>query len=291
MSDLISSAVTASGGVLVALIGKWTGRFDFSLKRVGSVADRRLIFDLFSDDHILEAPYLLTCATKLWKSNEISDAEKREGLQELVEAVRGLKTQLKYLPEATELIQPGPKYGGASVWAVCGAKPEIFADPFYEANVDSFRKGNHVERVFFIPSEIIEADAIKKAMDSHFKARRDDDANARMLVRTFSKVGKRARGDWGLPPGFGMTVVGERRNGEVDPSLMTAVLIHWGGLTDPDSHHGVILKSRPWTTYFWNVYKQIRKVAPVAKDSPDADTFLKSDEGAHYHVLGMEKVK
>jgi hypothetical protein len=207
----------------------------------------------------VKAPYLLACAVALQDNPNVSARDKREALEELASEIHTLKDENLYIHSVIAYVETH------AVWAVCGKKTGPNASRFYEANETSFRgakhsdrNGNYIERAFLPPTTAAEAESIKEAIERcHFRhgmlvraLRRDQDADE-------------VRHSHNFPPGFGMTIMGERKrragDPEGDPDRKDAVLVHWGGLDyRAGTHYGVVLKHGAWLAYFWDVFEQIR---------------------------------
>jgi hypothetical protein len=213
---------------------------------------------LFERPNAGKAPYLLACAATLQQRPDFSVRDKREAIEELGEELRNLKDENDYIGAVVSDIRK------SSVGAVCGRKTKQNAPNFFEANKESYRAHNYIERAFFPPTTTEEAKSIRSAIqDHHFPIG--------MLVRALwpEQDPEDVRHTLILPPGFGMTIMGERtrpgNNDECDPKSKYGVLIHWGGVGTGTHHHGVILKKNAWLEYFWDdVFTKVRGVTRIA---------------------------
>lgn len=211
---------------------------------------------LFEQPDAVKAPYLLACAAALQQNPDVSVRDKREAIEELGKALRKLKNETEYIGEVINHIAE------KSVWAVCGRKTNENAPNFFKANVTSYENHNYIERAFLPPTTSAEASSIRKAIeDYHFPKG--------MIVRALSRDqdADGVRHTYILPPGFGMTIMGEatrtKTNDKRDPTSKYAVLIHWGGM-GAGRHYGVILRKKAWLDYFWGVFERVRGVTDIA---------------------------
>jgi hypothetical protein len=170
----------------------------------------------------------------------------RKALLELVDCLNHLAADEGYLHEAAKLIRRN------AVWAICGAKSEDTGRVFYAANRWSRGQGRHIERVFLPPATPQESRAVLQVIQAHFRFR--------MRVRAFTSWPFPAVNvAFQLPPGFGMTLMGPRR------ASLEAVLVHWGGITSPPHHQGVILRSPAWLSHFSQLYDRISSRTVVVR--------------------------
>lgn len=226
---------------------------------------------LFSQPDAVKAPYLLASAAALHQNPDVSARDKSEAIEELSSEIRTLKNEIRYIGAVINDVKTH------SVWAVCGRKTDQNAPNFYKANQESFKAGNYIERTFLSPTTAAEAKSIKMAIDQfHFPTG--------MLVRTLNpnQNADGVREAHNLPPGFGMTIMGDGTrldgNPQRDPDRKYAVLIHWGGVGHAATHYGVVLKKQGWLDYFWGVFEQLRGVTDIV--NPDRvsrtwDDFIK----------------
>ncbi|MBI4547089.1 MAG: hypothetical protein HY707_03855 [Ignavibacteriae bacterium] len=218
---------------------------------------------LFHQPDAVKAPYLLACAAALHRKPDVSDRDKRKAIEELGAEIRELNNEIKYIGAMINDVKTH------SVWAVCGRKTDHSAPSFYEANQESFDAGNYIERAFLPPTTVAEAASIQKAIQAyHFPKG--------MLVRALNKNQNAddVRHAHILPPGFGMTIMGECNrlagNPQCDPDSKYAVLIHWGGMDSAGTHYGVVLRQKGWLDYFWNIFKQLRGVTDIVNPGGDS---------------------
>jgi hypothetical protein len=214
------------------------------------------IRNLFEQPGAKEAPYLLACAAALQQKPGVSVFDKKEAIEELSNELCELKNEHKYIAGVIEDIE------NHAVWAVCGRKTNEAAPSFFEANLKSYRNHNYIERLFLPPTTSTEAGSIQNAIEHyHFP-------NG-MLVGVLKPEldADAVRHTHSLPPGFGMTIMGNRNRTETnekrDPESMYAVLIHWGGM-EAGRHYGVILRKDVWLDYFWDVFFKIRGNTDIA---------------------------
>ena len=210
------------------------------------------IEQLMSQPKASDAPFLMAAAAHLYSHCEDRRAA-RVAIRELVKELRDLRTEQRYLPDITAAVK------SHCVWAVCGRKTDDAAESFWEANACSHGKGNTIERIFIPPRNDEEERSLETAIQRHLAGG--------MTVRAF---GPRWKGsdvlfNWKLPEGFGMTLLGRRRESADQPPELTRVLIHWGYIGDKVPHEGVILTSPAWTAHFWELYEQMAlKAQPTA---------------------------
>jgi TIR domain len=215
---------------------------------------------LFETESAVRSPYMLAAAAEVWRE-QLDGRE--DALRELIEEVRALKNENEYIGAARELIQR------SSVWAVCGKKSKNNWHAFLGANQKSKRGGRRIERIFFPPDKTEKAE-IHKAIEIHLESA--------MLVRVFPNEvsALRVYCQWNLPIGFGMTLIGESKEGSEEPEQLEAVLVHWGGDgTQASQHYGVILRHQIWTDHFYRLFTRIQGITdPEPVMAGTLQTFL-----------------
>lgn len=181
---------------------------------------------------------------------------KGRAVAELMRELGMKRLEPSYAPEILDAIKCG------SVWAVCGRKSDRIADAFLEANRFSRRAGHYVERVFLLPLDRKERDSVARAIEGHLSERMV------VCVSHDDSCDEQVRTDWGLPPGFGMTLIGSASAGHDrsrhSPVGVKKVLVHWGGVDGSQDHVGVVLKEPAWVDQFCDMFKAISKVCLVA---------------------------
>lgn len=192
-------------------------------------------------------------------------------IAELCKELRRGRNEASYLAAVLKHVED------SSVWAICGRKSDTVASSFLDANEKSKGLGHHVERIFFSPNDRREALPIHEAIDRHLRNR--------MVVRAFSAKDstEMARREWRLPPGFGMTLLGDPGDSNADepsdPEKLHTILVHWGGVDHIEPHYGVLLSDPAWKENLIDLFKEIRATSHIV-ESGSINDFLNSH--SHY---------